>query len=321
MNIVFEYSARSIGGINTKAAMLDIMANLLLMGSATATFWGGQNRMMPGSGSGTAPFLGGRAGKAAWMRGDPAGFVKAVANQFEKAASAISDFLFAAVEDPFEALKSLAAGGASMFMKGSITSRGTAASGIRAILTGEPVGEWHLTVGNPMNPIMMIGNLICTNLKIEFNDELGPDDFPTEIKATFTLEHGMPRDRSAIESMFNFGGGRLYALPPGVEASMSSANQTAVDGPTGSNAATSNPNTSTTKGSPNQTGSQSSGSPSNSRLRGVVGRSILFGDPSDVDKSINIVKRTASKVSSNFAATWGSGFGASTPNEQPPAKK
>jgi hypothetical protein len=38
--------------------------------------------------------------------------------------------------------------------------------GMRALLTGEPVGNWHLTVGNPLNPMMVIGNLICTGMKV-----------------------------------------------------------------------------------------------------------------------------------------------------------
>ena len=79
-----------------------------------------------------------------------------------------------------------------------------------SLLTGAPIGEWHLTIGNPCNPIAMMGNLICKNVKIEFGDILGPDDFPSELKATYTLKHGRDRERGEIESMFNRGDGRLY---------------------------------------------------------------------------------------------------------------
>lgn len=305
ISLVFEYSARSIGGINTKAAMLDIMSNLLLLTSATASFWGGANRFSPGSPGNTAPFLGGPSGRAAFMRGDPLGFLDAVTSQFSTAASAISDFLFSASQNPIEALKGLAAGGAKAFMNEKNGSRGGFVSGLKAILTGEPVGEWHVTVGNPFNPMMMIGNLICTGVKIEFNDELGPDDFPTELKATITLEHGMPRDRDAIESMFNGGGGRLYSLPADYEKSFSSSSVTAVDKYTGGGVAK---------------GEGGAGSGGARKPGGKFGRnkSVLFGDPQDVDRAINNSTNTASKTYSTIAAKWGLGWTKST--DIPPPK-
>ena len=104
-------------------------------------------------------------------------------------------------------------------------------SGNRALLTGEPVGDWHLTIGNPFNPIAMIGNLVVKDLAIEFYDELGPDDFPIGFKAIITLEHGMGRDRDAIESMFNRGFGRIYTLP--TEFRSSADGETKVDKFTG----------------------------------------------------------------------------------------
>lgn len=81
---------------------------------------------------------------------------------------------------------------------------------INPLITGEPVGEWHLTVGNPMNPFMMIGNLVCTGMTMEFGESLGADDFPTDVKFTVTLKHGRDRDMGDIESMFNHGQGRFY---------------------------------------------------------------------------------------------------------------
>lgn len=287
ISLVFEYEARSIGGINTKAAMLDIMSNLLVLTSTTATFWGGQNRYRPGSGGDTAPFLGGKAGRAAWMKGDPVAFLDAVTKQFTAAADAIGDFFANALADPVGAIKSLIAGGASSFMKNNAQnngSPGSPATGMKAILTGEPVGEWHVTVGNPFNPMMLIGNLICTGVKFDFNEELGPDDFPTELKATITLEHGMPRDRDGIESMFNGGGGRLYSLPTGYEKSFSSASMTAVDKFT------------KTKGSG---GSSSGGGQGGGQGGGVGGggkgavafrrKHPLLGDEADFDRGVKII--------------------------------
>lgn len=111
--------------------------------------------------------------------------------------------------------------------------------GMRALLLGIPVGNWHLTVGNPLNPIAVIGNLICQDIKFNFNEELGPDDFPTEIEFTVTLEHGMPRDLAAIESMFNRGAGRIYQAPDYIKMwgqIPASESETKVDAMTGGTA-------------------------------------------------------------------------------------
>ena len=87
---------------------------------------------------------------------------------------------------------------------------------LKPLITGEPIGEWHLTIGNPMNPIMMIGNLICVNSSMKFGSTLGPDDFPTSIEFTVTLRHARQRDKGDIESMINNGQGRFYVKVDGV---------------------------------------------------------------------------------------------------------
>ena len=89
-------------------------------------------------------------------------------------------------------------------------------------MTGAPIGEWHLTIGNPCNPIAMIGNLLCEDVAIEFGEVLGPDDFPTTIKATFTLKHARDRERGEIESIFNRGDGRLYQSSQSTSANQQS---------------------------------------------------------------------------------------------------
>lgn len=233
--LVFEYSLRSIGGINTKVAALDILSNTMLMSTASASFWGGANRFAPNAGYGTAdPFLGGPAGKAAWMQGNPDAFFKALQDQFTKIGKNISDVfgkIFQSIGggDPLSGLANLAKGGFAEYMKMTTAHAKQQITGLHSLLTGAPIGEWHLTVGPPMNPIMMMGNMICTGCKVEFNDELGPDDFPTEMKITITLQHGMERDRDAIESMFNKGRGRIYSLPKGYENSFASSSQSPID--------------------------------------------------------------------------------------------
>ena len=247
MNLQFEYVARPVGGVNPKAVLLDILSNFLIIGSASAVFFGGQHRFM--SNPAVYPFLGGEAGIEAWYSGKPlewagntiTAFAGQVTNQDGGIMKGASDFFNqllgrsgeGGIKGVFGAVAGLFTGGGigANLVKHKLAekSAGTVPylSGMKALLTGEPVGEWHVTVGNPLNPIAMIGNLICTGVEIEFGDELGPDDFPTEIKMVVKLDHGMPRDRDAIQSIFNRGMGRIYDLPDNFEGTADG--QTKVD--------------------------------------------------------------------------------------------
>jgi hypothetical protein len=87
---------------------------------------------------------------------------------------------------------------------------------MRALADGRAVGEWHVMIGNPMDPLAVIGNLCLDTTSISFGEELGAHDFPTEVKFIVKLSHGRPRAKQDIESMFNHGGGDLFfsALQP-----------------------------------------------------------------------------------------------------------
>jgi hypothetical protein len=224
LTLQFHYSARSIGGINTKAAMLDIIANFLVLTYGTGAFWGGANRFM-----GSYQAYPWKKGMAAWYRGDAVGFFDAVTDSVSKTVDRLSGVLDNLLKDPIGTLTNLAGNVGGLVMASKTRGKAPQFHGMRAILSGEPVGEWHLVVGNPLNPMMMIGNLICTGCDFSFGNELGPDDFPTEMTITVTLEHGMARDRYAVESMFNKGAGRIYTLPDGIEQNFSAAKQTITD--------------------------------------------------------------------------------------------
>ena len=219
----FQYELKSIGGINPKAAMLDIMSNMLQLTYNNAAFWGGANRYF--ANKPVFPFLGGKSGMNTWYRGDPVGFTKAVSDQIKNVSSEIGNFFTDIMADPVSALKAIAGNGISTAMK--VIGRGRAPDivGMKALLTGEPIGEWHMVVGNPYSPILMVGNLICTGAKFQFNDVLGADNFPTELKVAITIEHGRPRDKGDIESMFNTGEGRIYYAPMGKHNLFASAAQ------------------------------------------------------------------------------------------------
>jgi len=87
----------------------------------------------------------------------------------------------------------------------------------KAFISAEPTGDWHITVGNPFNPIVMMGNMYCDSTTMTLGSGLGYDDFPMEVKFEVGLKHGKPRDKGDIENMFNAGKGRIYASAAGEE--------------------------------------------------------------------------------------------------------
>jgi len=228
LQLKFHYVARPVGGINPKAVLLDVLSNFLIIGSASAVFWGGAHRFMGAPAS--YPFIGGDAGAKDWYSGNVTSWAGKALTSFADQGKAAGGNFIESVKNMFGSLLGGSSQGGSSNL-GDFLTKGLvgnaiktyAASksegqipylrGLRALLIGEPVGEWHLTIGNPLNPIALIGNLICTGIEVEFGNELGPDDFPTEIKITVNLDHGMARDRDGIESMFNRGMGRIYDIP------------------------------------------------------------------------------------------------------------
>ena len=281
------YVARHIGDVNTKAAMLDILANCMEMVSPNAVFWGGAHRFMVtphyyafhdggwrdslmkklyegkifgSDGALSAAYQGlrqfgvGKDGSFSWDN-----VMNSVSGMFAEGMAALGGLITAASTALFgsgsnaitnwfgnktnQSEEEMQARGTKMFnnifsnlntmwrSKVLQNAQLPQIRGMGALLIGEPVGEWHLTIGNPLNPMMVIGNLICTDMSVEFSDELGPDDFPAEMSVTYTLEHGMARDKGAIQSMFNRGMGRIYELPDYVKSA--SEFETRVDKHTG----------------------------------------------------------------------------------------
>ena len=229
----FHYELASLGEVNTKAAMVDIIGNLLALGTNYGNFLTPDVRYdngfpaigFPGGDKGLLKFY---SDPLEWTKtaikylADPDGTTNESPEleEFRRAQTEIDQ----SVQQLESVIKQISSDGGDLESLakeldgplGNVLAFALADDLIEKIAvplslkTGAPVGEWHLVVGNPMNPIAMIGNLICKGVEIEFGEVLGPDDFPTEVMATFTLEHGRDRERGEIESMFNRGDGRLY---------------------------------------------------------------------------------------------------------------
>ena len=227
----FSYRLRALDIMNPKAVMLDLLGNILEVTYNRGHFWGGSRRFIgpPRNASGIAKanaFI-----DKQWEKLE--GFVMGFANgslDWKGILGSLSD----AVNGAVQAIKSAATGKggyANLFMDGAkkLAGKFVSAGASRALLgqlknqlgrpavyamdsllDGAPVGLWHVTIGNPKNPIAAFGNLILTDTKITHSGPLGFDDFPTELKVSCTLKHGRSRDLSEVARMYTKGAGAFY---------------------------------------------------------------------------------------------------------------
>jgi hypothetical protein len=246
----FHYELTSVGEVNTKATMLDIMGNLLSLCTNYANFLTPEIRY--DNGFPEVNFPGGDLGlnlfysdpveyfkQLSKYGGNPNGSTSNVSESgdgFKNLLEKIKNYLEVSQKN----LQSQGTSGVGEDIKdGFVNFAKTTLSDKfiediympQFLLTGAPVGEWHLVVGNPCNPIAMIGNLVCTGLVVTFGESLGPDDFPTEMNAAITVQHGTERERGQIESMFNRGEGRMYqSVAPVYSNTQSTASQGTTNG-------------------------------------------------------------------------------------------
>ena len=213
--ITFEYELRHFEGANPKLMFLDLLSNILALTYNNAPFWGGATRYTGGGSTGPAGPIG---DFDKLKNGDYLGFanslIDGIGKMFKGVGAGFGELL---TTGSFEGLLNNKflnnlIGGFAMEMFNTPQGAQSAA----ALLSGNPTGQWHLTVGNPFDPIMVIGNLCMTNCEVNFDGPLGVQDFPELLKVVITLKPGRPRDKGEIESMFNAGRGRFYVQPDDV---------------------------------------------------------------------------------------------------------
>lgn len=212
MTLSFEYELKSLSYVNPKIAMIDLISSMLAMTINNAQFFGGGHRYY-----GSAGFVASQFGDPNKLKnGDFAGYIGSVVEEVEsgfKGAFGDGSGGFSAeslVKGGLAAGKNLVGNLLGSFLSSSVGSiSGTQAT--KTFISGEPTGDWHVTIGNPLNPIAMIGNMYCDNAVMTLGSGLGYDDFPMEVKFEIDIKHAKPRDKGDIENIFNAGNGRIYA--------------------------------------------------------------------------------------------------------------
>ena len=208
-DLVFEYQLKSYRFVNPRVAMLDILFNFMLLTGNYATFWGGMRRWWGPSGR-----IGPQFGDPNLLRQGRYGeYIKSLQKDVSAGFKKASTNPGTGQTDILGMIKNILKGGLENMLGNLLGGNiGVIGQGVvpKSLLSGEDTGFWHVTVGNPLNPIAVMGNMCIDSTDVEFGDVLGYDDFPSSIKFTVHLKHGKPRDNGAVESMFNAGKGRFY---------------------------------------------------------------------------------------------------------------
>ena len=218
LKLNFEYELKSLSYVNPKIAMIDIISNMLTMTYNNGQFFGGGQRYYGSAGAVASQF--GDINKL--KQGDFSGYIGSVVTDVETGFKNVfgggtGEFnLENGIEGLLKVGKTMLGNMLGGFLSDNVGAvSGTQAS--KALISAEPTGDWHVTVGNPLNPIVTMGNMYCDNSTMTLGHGLGYDDFPMEVKFEIDLKHGKPRDKGDIENMFNAGRGRIYASAAGEE--------------------------------------------------------------------------------------------------------
>lgn len=210
ISLVFDYELRSYDNINTRAAFLDLIGNILAVTYTNATFWKG---MYAGSGTSAGSLF----SNLPIYNID---FMNASFNDITDAALGTVAMIGQALNDGKPVTKgsdlvhmvvNAAKNLLGMLAGGMLNKLGRPQrQGVNSLLSDAPVGLWHLTIGNPKHPIMSMGNMILDSVEINHYGQLGLDDFPTGLRVNIKLKHAMPRDAQKIEQMYLMGDYRIY---------------------------------------------------------------------------------------------------------------
>lgn len=211
--LTFDYTLKSIDGVNPRAAMMDLFTNLLLLTYNRGDFWGGATRF---TGRKPPKLLG---DPTMLQNGDFVGYASSMLSDALGAFDQLTGGKGLSVDGVVNMAKTIGGNALNMLGGKALDKMGRPdIIGINSLLKGDEVGEWHLTVGNPFYPTMVVGNLILEDSKFKFHGPMGVDGFPSNLTLVMTLKPAISRDRAGIQDMFSYGNGILKApISPEIE--------------------------------------------------------------------------------------------------------
>lgn len=215
--LVFDYQLKSYANMNPKLVMLDLINNLLALTFFHAKWWGGANRFMPAAQK-QFGFLG---DASKFYSGDYGGYFGSVMDQFKSAFNVVGDafkqLMGGLLSGDLGAIKGILGKGFGTIMDMRSAQSRPQSVAVHSLVSGAPVGEYHMVIGNPYNPIASVGNLIMESFEITFPDgTLGFDDFPDTIRLKVNMKKARALDSGDWQSMLALGYGRTYVPEKGI---------------------------------------------------------------------------------------------------------
>jgi len=189
-----KWEQKFIAGVDPTLVYYDILRTILSFGGSNATFYLGAS----GAASGVSKFLDDLATKPfeliekfiETIQTELEGFFKKLANFFTSGATVTDDKTAG-----LEGLKELAqealqvtVGVARDILKNITYKYKIRIMAVMNYLTGSPSGPWHVTIGNPMRPILSCGDMVTSSVNVKLGPTLAFNDLPSTIECSFTLE-------------------------------------------------------------------------------------------------------------------------------------
>jgi hypothetical protein len=211
--LVFEYSLRSWNGVNPRVALMDLISNIMTLVHTNAEFWGGQNVVLPNHQK--FPFIG---NEDDFYSGNYGSYLSSVVDWFTEpfaSGGGIQGLLDGIMSGDLSSLGSILGkiGGTALDLSSS-KSR-SSVIGMKSLLDSSPIGNYHLSIGNPLNPWATIGNLICPAFRISVEKGIGHHGSINGIKLEADLKTATPLDSTGVQGIFANGlvSNRMYMKP------------------------------------------------------------------------------------------------------------
>jgi len=209
MQYSFEttYEQKFIGDVDPGAAMIDIIDNLLKMGTSDMKYWlNGESGIIQSAKSGIMK----DDINYWWLLVKRA--VTGLGELIKKSISALKAATGEAVDklqelSPGEIMeqgKNLLRETLKTVMTATIAKYRWELKGSIEMMTGRDSSTpWYLTVGNPYTPWLATNHIIVNKVDIETSNEVGFNDMPMWLKATISCSQSRNLGRNEIIRMFN----------------------------------------------------------------------------------------------------------------------